>query len=171
MEIKDRELHRITTTSIIYKDVDGDFKYLITKRSPTKKVYPNLWTVPGGGLEVDDYINTAKTTNDGWYFALDSGLRREIKEEVGLEVGHNRFLLDMTFIRPDGIPVLVLSYYSLYISGEVKLDEDSVDFAWIGASEARNYEMIEGIADEIEMVDRILKGENFEKVVFENGFK
>ncbi len=55
MEIKDKELHRIAVTCIIYND---EGRYLVTKRSPTKKVHPNKWTVPGGGLSVDDYILT-----------------------------------------------------------------------------------------------------------------
>ncbi len=47
MEIKYRELHRITSTAIIYKDD----KYLITKRALNKKAFPGKWTVPGGGLK------------------------------------------------------------------------------------------------------------------------
>lgn len=170
MDIQNKELHRIVTTVIIYKRDGDSYKYLITKRSPNKKVYPNMWTVPGGGLHTDDYINTPKTTSDGWYFCLDNSTRREIKEEVSLEIGHSKFLLDMTFIRPDGIPVIVLSLYAPYISGEVKLDDgENVDFKWVLANEAKNYEMIEGIAQEIEMVDRILKGENADDVIYKSG--
>ena len=63
----------------------------------------------------------------------------------------------MTFIRPDGIPVLVLSYFASYISGEVKLDEDATEFAWVTLDEARKYDLIDGIWDEIRQVDEILK--------------
>ncbi len=66
MEIKDRELHRIVSTAIIYKDN----KYLLVRRSLDRKVFPGRWTVPGGGLEADDYINTPKTTKDLWYCAI-----------------------------------------------------------------------------------------------------
>jgi isopentenyldiphosphate isomerase len=48
--IKDKELHRITTTCLVYTD---DFKYLITKRAMHKKVMPGKWTIPGGGLSVE----------------------------------------------------------------------------------------------------------------------
>jgi len=65
--------------------------------------------------------------------------------------------LDLTFIRPDGIPVLVLSYYCSLISGEVKLDEDSIDYKWVTAKEAESYDLIDGILEEIKMVDEILK--------------
>lgn len=156
MEIKDKELHRITTTAIIYKP---DFTYLIIKRSPNKKVFPGKWTVPGGGLSVDDYINTTPSTQGAkqWYGALEKSLRREIREEVGLEVEKPNFLVDLTFIRPDGIPVICFSYYAKYLSGEVVLDEDSTEFAWVTLEQARKYDLIDGIWEEMRNVEEILK--------------
>lgn len=162
MEIKDRELHRIVSTAIIYKDG----KYLLLKRSLEKKVFPGKWTVPGGGLEVDDYIDMPKTTKDHWYFAIEKSLRREIKEESNLEVGKIKYLLDLTFIRPDGIPVIVLSFYCPYESGEVKLDEDNTDYKWVTYEETKKYDMVEGLLEEIEMVDKILKGEDEDSVKY-----
>ena len=156
MEIKDKELHRIVTTCLIYKP---GLQYLVTKRAVHKMVMPGKWTIPGGGLDIDDYINTPPSTKGAnqWYGALENSLRREIKEEVNLEIGKPEFLIDLTFIRPDGIPVLCLSYFTPYISGKVKLDEDATDFKWISVSEIQNYDFIEGIDEEIKMVDEILK--------------
>ena len=154
MKIKNQELHRVVSTAIIYRGR----KYLITQRNPNKKVFPEKWTVPGGGLETDDYINTPKTTKDAWYFAVEKSLRREIKEEVNLEVGKAKYLLDLVFIRPDNIPVVTLSFYCPYKSGKVKLDEENIDFAWVTYQQAKKYDLIEGILEEIEMVDKILKG-------------
>ena len=143
MEIKDKELHRIALTAIIY---NKEGKYLITKRALTKKAFPGKWTVPGGGLEVDDYINLKPTTSDGqWYGALENTLRREIKEETNLEIEKPKYLLDITFIRPDGIPVLILSYYAEYKTGEVKLDADSIDYKWATVSEVKEMDLIAGM--------------------------
>lgn len=155
MEIKDKELHRIATTCIIY---NSEGKYLVTKRSPFKKVHPNKWTVPGGGLTVDDYINRPQTHgNAGWYGAIEEALLREIKEEVNVEIGKAKYLLDLTFIRPDGIPVLVLSYYAPYISGDVVLDQDAVEYKWVSLEEAKGLDLIAGIYEELEEVERLLK--------------
>lgn len=162
MEILDKEAHRISITAIIY----NEGKYLITQRNHTKKAFPGKWTVPGGGLETDDYTNTPKTTADIWYYAVENALRREIMEEVNLEVGRVDYLLDMAFIRPDGVPVVILSYYCPYRSGEVKLDEDSIDHAWVTYEEAKDYDLIDGILAEIEMVDKILRGEDPRTVSF-----
>jgi 8-oxo-dGTP diphosphatase len=154
--IKDKELHRITTTCLVYTD---DFKYLITKRAMHKKVMPGKWTIPGGGLSVDDYIDEKPSTieSNQWYGALEKSLRREIKEEVNLEIEKPEFLVDLTFIRPDGIPVIIFSYFAKFMSGEVKLDEDATEFAWVTVEEAEKYDLIAGILDEIRDIDKILK--------------
>lgn len=162
MEIKDKELHRITSTAIIYKDG----KYLLLRRSLDKKAFPGKWTVPGGGLETDDYINTPKTTKDHWYFAIGNSLRREIKEECNLEVGKIKYLLDIAFIKPDGTPAIILSFYCPYNSGEIKLDEDNIDYTWVSCEEAKKYDMIDGLLEEIEMIDKILKGDNEDEIQY-----
>jgi 8-oxo-dGTP diphosphatase len=165
-EIKNRELHRIVSTAIIYRDE----KYLITRRSLSKKAFPGQWTVPGGGLEIDDYAEMPPTTqsqdNDIWYFALEQSLRREIKEEVGVEVGAFQYLLDLTFVRSDNIPVLTFSFYAPWKSGNVALNDESINHAWITADEAKTYDLIAGIAQEIEMVDCILNGKDPKSVKF-----
>jgi 8-oxo-dGTP pyrophosphatase MutT (NUDIX family) len=154
-KITDRELHRIVTTVIIYKP---DHTYLITRRALHKKMMPGKWTVPGGGLNIDDYIHLKPATEGApqWYGALSSTTKREIKEEVNIEIGKPQLLTDLTFIRPDGVPVIVFSYYAPYISGEVTLDEDTIDFKWVTLEEAKNYDLIDGIWDEIREVEELL---------------
>lgn len=158
------DLHRIAVTGIIWKlDEGGTRRYLITKRSPEKKAWPNKWTVPGGGLETSDYMNSeatyASSESPQWYNAVETTLRRELREEVNVEVTDVQYLLDLAFIRPDGIPAIVLSFYCKYESGEVQLDDDAVEFAWVTVAELGNYELIQGIDHEIELVDKRLSGE------------
>ena len=156
MEIKDKELHRVVTTILIYKP---NFTYLITKRALHKKMMPGKWTIPGGGLSTDDYTNLPISTKGApqWYGALEIAMRREIKEEVNLEIGKPELLTDLTFIRPDGVPCICFSYFAPYVSGEVKLDEDATEFAWVTLEEAKKYDFIVGIWDEIRQVEKILK--------------
>lgn len=153
-EISDPRLHIIAITGIIEKDG----KYLVLKRSLEEVAYPGFWTVPGGKLLRTDYEMLPRTHNtDGWYDMVEKNLRREIREESGLEVEGVTYLTDMTFIRPDNIPVLVLSYFCRFDSGEIKLGKDMTDFAWITPQEGGNYKIIPGILDEIITVHKILK--------------
>jgi 8-oxo-dGTP pyrophosphatase MutT (NUDIX family) len=160
MEIKDKELHRITTTTLVYKP---DFTYLITRRALHKKSHPGMWTIPGGGLTVDDYINTPHSEfgENLWYHVLDKSLKREVKEETGLDIGKPEILMDLTFLRVDGIPVFCLSCYAPYIGGEVRIDldpdGDTIDYAWVTLEEAKKYDLLAGIWDEIRQIDEILK--------------
>ena len=152
-----KELHRIVATAIIHR---GN-KFLIVRRALDLKVFPGKWTVPGGGMTIDDYQNEPPTTKDGsWYYSLENTLRREILEEVGLEVGEIKYLLDLTFIRPDKIPVLTLSFYAPWLSGEVTLSAENTDHAWVTAGEARDYDLIAGIPEELQMVERIFAGQD-----------
>lgn len=153
--VSDKELHRIVLSCIIY---NTESKYLLTKRAPTVKVFPNKWHPPGGGMETSDYVDTPADGAGQWYNALEKTLRREVREEVGIEIGKPEYLLDLTFIRPDGIPVLVLTYYAPYASGEVDIsgEEDTVEYAWVSIDDLDNYDCIQGIGDEVKMVDNIL---------------
>lgn len=159
MEPQQKELHRVVSTAIIRKDG----KYLILRRSLDKKMFPGRWTVPGGGLVVDDYINVQKTTPDAWYFAVTNSLKREVKEETGLIVDKLNYLLDLAFIRPDGMPVVTLSYYGDWQSGDVQLNEENIDYCWVTVEEAKTYDLIEGVLEEIKMADKILKGDKVDK--------
>jgi len=148
--------HYLSVTGIVIKDG----KYLITKRSPDEKAFPNLWTVPGGKLEMKDYTQRPKDTSSHWYNVLENVLKREVMEETGLKIRGIRYLTSMAYIRPDNIPAIIVSLYADYDSGEVKLCSALTEHVWVTLEEAKRYELIEGIYEELEMLDRLLKGQN-----------
>ena len=151
---QDPRLHIISATAIIEKDG----KYLILKRSENEIAFPGFWTVPGGKIVRHEYESLPKTPNsEGWYNIADFTVRKEVREEAGLDIEDVKYLRDMTFIRPDDIPVLVLSYYCKYKSGEVVLGKDIVDFAWVTPEEGKKYKLIPGILNEIKEVNKILR--------------
>lgn len=150
----DPRLHIIAVTAIVEKDG----KYLILKRSEREVAFPGFWTVPGGKLVRHEYEPLPITPgSEGWYNIVDFTLKKEVKEEANLEVENIKYLTDMTFIRPDNIPVLVLSYYCRYKNGELKPGKDMTDSAWITPEEGKNYKIIPGILDEINAVHNILQ--------------
>lgn len=152
----ENKAHHVVVTGIVVKDG----KFLITKRAPHLKAFPGQWTVPGGKLEAKDYRERPKDTGSHWYNVLETLLRREVKEETGLDIKDIKYLTSLTFIRPDGIPTVVISLFADHGVGEVKLNEESTDHAWVTLEESKNYELIEGIYEELEMLDRVLKGES-----------
>jgi len=93
-------------------------------------------------------------------------LRREIKEETNLEVAKIKYLLDIAFIRADGIPVIILSFYCPYQSGKVRLDDDNIAHAWATYEEAKRHDLVKGLLEEIAMVDKILKGVSQDNVQY-----
>jgi 8-oxo-dGTP diphosphatase len=149
--------HYVVCTCIIHKDG----RYLIAKRSEREKAFPGKWTVPGGKLEVNEYLSRPPSTHGAnqWYNIFEDLTRREVKEEVGLDVRDIRYVASLTFIRPDKVPTLVVSLCADHAAGEVTLCEDLTAHAWVTAEEAKRYDLIDGIQEELEMVDRMLKGE------------
>jgi 8-oxo-dGTP diphosphatase len=154
-----QNLHEVAITAIIVKDN----KYLITRRAKTKKRFPGHWTVPGGKLEVSDYINLPKDSTYQWYNVLERTLKREVKEEVGIEINNVEYVTSLTTIYDDGTPSLVISCLADYVSGDIKLQEgEADDFAWVSLEEAKKYNLIDGIYDELVLADRKRAGQKTE---------
>ncbi len=148
-------LHEVAITAIIVKDG----KYLITRRGLTKKRFPGKWTVPGGKMETSDYLKLPKDTEFYWYNVLERTLKRETKEEVGLEITNIEYVTSLARIHEDGSPSLVISCMADYVSGEVKLQPEETDqFAWVTLDEAKKYDLLDGIYDELQMVENKRKG-------------
>lgn len=151
-----KKAHYLVVTGIIVKDG----KFLIAKRSAHEKAYPNQWTVPGGKLEMHDYTNRPKDTNTQWYNVFEDLLKREVMEETGLKIKNIKYLTSLSFIRPDNIPTAVISLFADHDVGDVKLCEDLTEYSWVTLEEAKNYDLIDGIYEELEMLDKLLKGQN-----------
>jgi len=155
MAVPPRELHRVVPSVIIY---NNEGKFLIAKRA-ANKIFPGKWHVPGGGVSMDDYEHLPSSSADTkqWYGVIEAGLKREVKEEIGIEIGKPEYLLDLAFIRPDGVPVIVLTYFAPYVAGEFSFnDQETVEVKWVTLQEAKSYDLIDGIWSELEMVDKIL---------------
>lgn len=153
--MENKYLHEVAVTAIIIKDG----KYLITRRAANKKRFPGMWTVPGGKLETDDYINLPKDTKDYWYNVLEQVLKREVKEEVGLEIANIEYITSLATVHADSNPSLVISCIADHVSGEVVLQESETDkYDWVTLEESKKFDLIDGIYDELQMADNKRKG-------------
>jgi len=134
----------VAIAAVIMKDK----KCLVIKRSPEKKRFPNLWTIPGGKLEPADYENLPRTTEHYWYRILERTLEREVKEEVNLTIKNVTYLTSMVSNHEGNH--LVISCLADYADGIITLDQrEAVDFKWIDMEEASGIDLIDGIYEEI----------------------
>ena len=153
--MENQYLHEVAITAIIARDG----KYLITRRSPDKKRFPGKWTVPGGKMETNDYLALPKDTEFYWYNVLERTLKREVKEEVGLQVANVEYLTSLATVHDNGAPSLVISCIADYVSGDVKLQESETDaFEWVTTEESKGYDLMDGIYEEFIMADKLKKG-------------
>jgi len=99
-----------------------------------------------------------KDTSEHWYNVLENTLRKEIKEETGLEIKNIGYVTSMVYIRPDEIPCLIVSLFAEPKEEKnITLCNALTDFAWVDLNESKNYDLIEGIYEELEILDKKLK--------------
>jgi len=106
-----------------------------------------------------DYALREKDTSVHWYNVVENLAKREVKEETGLEIKNIEYVTSLVYIRPDNIPSLIISLWAepLDKESEIKLCSALTDFKWVTLEEAKNFELIEGIYEELEILDRKLK--------------
>ena len=122
-----------------------------------------MWTVPGGKMETNDYLKLPKDTEHYWYNVLERTLRREIKEEVGIDIDNIEYVTSLATVHSDGRPSLVISCMADYVSGEIKLQtEENDQFAWVNLEEAKKHQLLDGIYDELAMAENLRKGKKSE---------
>ena len=131
-------MHYVVVTGIL---INNEGKFLITKRADWEKAFPGRWTVPGGKLKVLDYVLKEKDTKEHWYNVFEDVLKREVKEEVGLDVEPVKLLLVQEAIYPaDYIKhehYIFLDYLCRTNSSEVKLDGKEIqEYVWTSLSSA-----------------------------------
>ena len=154
--------YEISVTGIICVDD----KYLIVQRSHKSKKFKGKWTVPGGKLELKDYIDKVPNKDKQWYNALERALKREVREEVGLEIKDIKYLTNIIFGKTE--PTLVISFYCNCVSNiiEVKLSDELIDYKWVTIKDAVTYDFIDGIYKELVEVDIYKKSmNNFSEVI------
>lgn len=150
---KSDKLFYVVASGTVYRRSDG--RCLILRRDPREIVHPGKWASVGGKLEHKDFDLDAPSNIDGdviaFYNPILDLLRREAKEEAGIELGDTAIpITNKVIVRPDGIPVLLLFYAVEYVSGEVVPEPGSfTDHAWVNTEEVKQYDCVTGVAGEI----------------------
>lgn len=153
-EAKQDKLFYFVANAIVVRR--SDMRCLILKRHPREKVHPGRYGVPGGKLEWNDLDlqNPSRLNGDVIDFqnAIEKLLVREAKEEANVDIDpdHMRYINSNAFIRPDGIPVVLVKFAAEYTGGDIKLEEGAfTDYAWVNADEVKKYACIDGVEEEV----------------------
>lgn len=151
---KTDKLFYFVANAVVYRDMDG--RCLLLKRNETEKVHPGKYCVPGGKLEwgMFDLAKPTRMNGDVLDFegAVEDLLAREVEEEAGIQIENElHYLNSVFFVRPDGIPVVLVKFAARYKSGEVVLEQQGfTDYKWVDAQEVKMLDCIQGVANEVD---------------------
>ena len=158
---KQDKLFYVVANVVVFRA--SDERCLLLKRHEREKAHPGKYATPGGKLEWSNFDLNHPTRMNGDIYdfegAIEDLLIRETKEEAGIDT-HDDFtyLESIGFVRPDGIPVMLLKFAGKYKSGEVTLEKHSFsDYAWVNATEVHEYNTIDGIPREVKKTIALYK--------------
>jgi len=97
-------------------------KLLLIQRSDSNR-YPGVWEIPGGRLEEKE--------------SIENGLKREIYEEVGLDVTVLFPLSAHHFKRNDGQEIHMVSFLCKAENQEINLSNEHKNFVWATLEESK----------------------------------
>ncbi|HBT03942.1 MAG TPA: 8-oxo-dGTP diphosphatase MutT [Thermodesulfobacterium commune] len=111
------------TVRVVAGFIEKHGKVLVVKR-PTDKKRGGFWEFPGGKVEAGE--------------SLQEALRRELKEELGIEVRVGEVLEKIRYIYPD--EEIELYLLSVAVNRDLDLKE-SLEVKWVDLQELENLEL------------------------------
>ncbi len=103
--------------------IEGTRLLLIQRSRPP---FAGRWSLPGGKLHSGE--------------TLEQALRREMREETGLDVEVTGYAGILESIFPEGSPnhYIILDYYVKVLGGEMEAADDASDARWLDLSAIRD---------------------------------
>jgi len=130
----------IVTVAVVYNEKN---ELLIVKRSVHEAHAPNIYSYPGGNVE----IGTDKMD------ILENNLIREIKEEVNVVIDSIEYLHSHVFKKEDNTNVVVVAYIARYVSGDITKfqEKEVVKVEWINIDKVQKLDTLDIIKQVYEL--------------------
>lgn len=147
----------LAVTGIIYKDTEP-YQYLIVRHKDGSGLVEQ-WTIPGGTLEVKDFVRRP-STNISDYFSgeIERLIGTHIDESLHVAVDDIEYLYDPAEDHNEE-PLSVLSYYAKYVAGTPEYGKE-LEAVWTTIENLVHYDVAEDIRTELVLVDEILRTKN-----------
>jgi len=115
----------ITACALLHRDFAGVRKIFLPKRAATKKFLPNVYEIPGGHIDFGEDIVV--------------GLKREIKEEFGVEIVVGDPFASFTYVNEiKGSHSVEVVYFATFACSvtDIKLNpDDHSEYGWFAEAE------------------------------------
>lgn len=117
-------------------------KYLLTKRNQEGDKYHGKWQLPGGGLEFGE--------------SLEECLKREVKEETGLEIENTQLIPHIHSEVRDGWHGVLIAFLCTPKTPDqqVVLDSEASEYGWFTVEEI---EKLDTFPDTVEFMKKIVE--------------
>jgi 8-oxo-dGTP pyrophosphatase MutT (NUDIX family) len=115
---------------------NSDNKLLLLKRGADTKIGPNRWGFSSGHIEQEE--------------TPDQCSLRELNEELGSD--YKLELLDKfgpVMDRFYGGKYQLFLFHFRWCHGDITLNHEHTDYTWVGKEEFRNYDVVDGIDEDI----------------------
>ena len=112
-------------------------KLLIVKKSPYENIDACLWTIPGGKIEKRE--------------SIINGLKREVKEEVNLDVLNYQWIGEDVF-ESNGFWFHAQHFLCHAKNTHIKLEKNLTDFYWLKKEEIEKFEFPKNIKKRIKEI-------------------
>lgn len=125
-------------------------KVAIGKRSDNDNIFPGLWGIPGGKIEIEP-----ETTN-----ILEKNIIREVLEEMGINIsiiGYVNSNFNLSGKK------LYIVFFAKHKSGKLKAKDETVLVGWYSLEECRKLKMtphtLENIIESYSLLDKLKRND------------
>lgn len=135
--------YRITTAAVIYDPQKG---FLLGKRSQKEDTVPGLWSLPAGKLE------TGGPAHD----VLENNLRKEIREEIGVEVADLKYFDSHMWTDKDPYKITIVFTTQIASSEPKAMDPEEVsEVRWFKLDEIEKLTLPPHVLRVLQKADRL----------------